>query len=135
MIVPVMLMIPVGMGVYTFFYAKGSSYLSNDSSACVNCHIMQDQYDGYLAGSHSHYAGCNDCHTPPGVFRAYTTKAINGFNHSVAFTTGQFRDPVMIKDWNREITNQSCTKCHDSVFSHNVRERDCTSCHADSGHK
>ena len=31
----------VGIGSYTFYYAQGASYLSNDPRACVNCHIMR----------------------------------------------------------------------------------------------
>jgi hypothetical protein len=27
---------------YTFVYAKGYSYLTNDPGACANCHIMAD---------------------------------------------------------------------------------------------
>ena len=29
-----------GIGSYTFVYAKGASYLSNDPNACANCHVM-----------------------------------------------------------------------------------------------
>jgi cytochrome c nitrite reductase small subunit len=36
----------VGLGLYTFVYAKGASYLTNDPAACVNCHVMNEQYDG-----------------------------------------------------------------------------------------
>ena len=32
--------IPVGVGAFTFVYAKGFSYLSPDPRACVNCHVM-----------------------------------------------------------------------------------------------
>lgn len=32
-----------GMGAYTFVYARGASYLTNDPSACVNCHVMRPQ--------------------------------------------------------------------------------------------
>ena len=32
--------IPLGIGAFTFVYAKGFSYLSPDPRACVNCHIM-----------------------------------------------------------------------------------------------
>ncbi len=28
-------------GGYTFYYAEGASYLSDDPRACVNCHIMR----------------------------------------------------------------------------------------------
>ena len=42
----------IGSGAYTFDYAEGTSYLSNDPRACVNCHIMREQYDGWRHGSH-----------------------------------------------------------------------------------
>ncbi|MCZ7667640.1 MAG: NapC/NirT family cytochrome c [Chloroflexi bacterium] len=54
----------IGLGSYTFVYAEGASYFSNDPAACVNCHIMQEVYDGWNHGSHKAVAGCNDCHTP-----------------------------------------------------------------------
>src|SRR5688572_17989710 len=53
-----------GLGAYTFMYAKGASYLTNNPAACANCHIMNDQYDGWIKSSHRSVAGCNDCHTP-----------------------------------------------------------------------
>jgi cytochrome c nitrite reductase small subunit len=34
----------IGIGAYTFIYAKGYSYLSNDPGACANCHVMQEHY-------------------------------------------------------------------------------------------
>ena len=37
----------VGLGLYTFVYARGASYLGNDPAACVNCHVMTEQYDGW----------------------------------------------------------------------------------------
>ena len=80
----------VGIGVYTFLYAKGASYLTNNPAACANCHIMQEHYDGWLKSSHRAVATCNDCHTPANFIRKYVTKASNGFWHSFAFTTGRF---------------------------------------------
>ena len=38
----------IGLGGYTFVYAKGYSYLLNDPDACANCHIMRDQLDGCI---------------------------------------------------------------------------------------
>jgi cytochrome c nitrite reductase small subunit len=32
----------IALGTYTFVYAKGHSYLTNDPGACANCHIMAD---------------------------------------------------------------------------------------------
>jgi len=31
----------LGIGLVTFVYAEGASYLSTDPAACANCHIMQ----------------------------------------------------------------------------------------------
>ena len=50
----------IGIGGYTFIYAKGYSYLTNDPGACANCHIMREQYDGWVKSSHRAVAVCND---------------------------------------------------------------------------
>ena len=88
----------VGLGSYTFVYAKGGSYLGNDPNACANCHIMRDHLDGWYKSSHRSVATCNDCHTPAGFVPKYFTKAEHGFFHSLAFTTGDFHDPIQIKE-------------------------------------
>ena len=53
-----------GLGIYTFAYAKGWSYMTNDPKACANCHVMNEQYDGWLKAGHRSVATCNDWHTP-----------------------------------------------------------------------
>ena len=53
-----------GFGTYTFTYAQGFSYFSNDPRACMNCHIMREQFDGWQKSPHHAVASCNDCHTP-----------------------------------------------------------------------
>jgi cytochrome c nitrite reductase small subunit len=93
----------VGLGVYTFVYAKGASYLMNDPASCANCHIMKEQYDGWLKSSHRAVATCNDCHTPANFLGKYATKASNGFCHSFYFTTGGFHEPIQIKKRNLEM--------------------------------
>ena len=93
-----------GLGAYTFVYAKGYSYLSHDPAACSNCHVMRSYHDGWLKASHRAAAACNDCHTPPDFIGKYTTKAVNGFFHSLAFTSGRYPDVIAIKERNRKIT-------------------------------
>lgn len=131
--------IAVGIGAYTFVYAKGASYLTNDPAACVNCHVMREQFDGWVKGSHRSVAVCNDCHTPPGAVGRYTTKALNGFWHSVAFTTGWFHEPIDITPRNRAVTEAACRGCHDAIVQ--AIEADpgsgplaCLTCHASVGH-
>ena len=56
--------IAVGICGFTFTYAKGGSYLTNNPAACANCHVMREQYDDWSKSSHRAVATCNDCHTP-----------------------------------------------------------------------
>lgn len=79
-----------GLGLFTFVYAKGGSYLTDNPAACANCHVMKEQYDGWLKSPHRTVAVCNDCHTPANFVGKYYTKALNGYRHSYAFTTGKF---------------------------------------------
>lgn len=129
-----------GVGGYTFVYAKGASYLTNDPAACANCHIMGSYYGEWLASPHRAVAVCNDCHTPPGLVPKYMTKASNGFWHSYAFTTGDFHEPLRIKPGNREVAEKACRKCHAELTAaiegpHRPgQEMSCTRCHWDVGH-
>jgi cytochrome c nitrite reductase small subunit len=129
----------LGIGAYTFVYARGASYLTNDPAACVNCHVMREQYDGWIAGSHRAAAACNDCHTPPGVASKYATKALNGFWHSFAFTTGRFPEPIRITARNRAVTEAACRHCHAAIVEaidpgHHGERLACLGCHASVGH-
>ncbi len=102
----------LGLGLFTFGYAKGASYLTNDPEACANCHIMNEHFAAWLKGSHHSVATCNDCHTPHDLVGKYAVKARNGFWHSFYFTVGGFPDPLRITEGNREVTEGACRYCH-----------------------
>jgi cytochrome c nitrite reductase small subunit len=129
-----------GLGGYTFLYAKGTSYFSDDASACANCHVMREVYDAWNRGSHKAVAGCNDCHTPhSSIVAKYAVKAINGWNHSLAFTTGNFHEPLQITSMNRDVAQQNCLGCHADVTAYinhaaSNEPTDCLRCHAKVGH-
>ena len=137
-LVTVLVGVLVGIGSYTFLYAKGYSYLTNDPSACANCHIMQDHFDAWTRGSHRAVAVCNDCHTPPALVPKYMTKARNGFWHSFYFTTGRYPDPLRMTPRNHAVTELTCRKCHAEMTAaiDPVHERplQCTQCHSEVGH-
>ena len=103
-----------GLGVFTFGYAKGASYLTNDPAACANCHIMSEHFAAWQKGSHKS-ATCNDCHTPHTFVGKYVTKARNGFWHSFYFTTGRYPDPLRITERNRKVTEETCRYCHQPI--------------------
>jgi cytochrome c nitrite reductase small subunit len=104
-----------GLGAFTFVYAKGASYLSTDAASCANCHIMSEHYAAWLKSSHRHVAKCADCHMPHETIGKYAAKASNGFWHSLAFTTGEYPDPLQIKPHNRAITERTCRDCHGAI--------------------
>jgi cytochrome c nitrite reductase small subunit len=129
----------LGLGGYTFVYARGYSYLLDDPEACGNCHVMRDQLEGWVRGSHRAVATCNDCHTPHGALGKYATKALNGWNHSLAFTTGNFHEPIRANDRNQRIARESCAKCHAQVMETmgivaGGEPLPCVRCHGAVGH-
>ena len=107
----------LGLGGFTFVYAKGASYLSTDPAVCANCHIMGEHYAAWQRSSHRVAAGCADCHMPHDLVGKYLAKASNGFWHSLAFTTGVFPDPLQIKPHNRAITEDACRDCHATIVA------------------
>jgi cytochrome c nitrite reductase small subunit len=130
-----------GLGLFTFGYAKGASYMTDVPDSCANCHVMREQLDAWRKSSHRSAAVCNDCHTPAGFLPKYFTKALNGVHHSLAFTTGKFPDNILITARNKEVTETACLKCHadvtDSIRSVRAHARDlsCIRCHRDVGHQ
>ena len=132
----------VGIASYAFVYAKGYSYLVNDPKACANCHVMNEQYSGWIKSSHRSAATCNDCHTPHNVFGKYAVKASNGFFHSFYFTTGKYPDTIQITKFDREVVEGACRHCHAAITQaidgnsvHGTAEGiHCTRCHLSVGH-
>ena len=138
----------IGLGVFTFGYARGYSYISNDPAACANCHIMDDHYSAWQKSSHSAVATCNDCHTPHEPVSKYAVKARNGFWHSFYFTTGGFPYPLRITPPNHDVVEEGCRYCHGPIteaIEHGAQERGsgeeasgetlvCTRCHRHVGH-
>ena len=130
-----------GLGTYTFSYAQGLSYFSNNPAACVNCHIMRDQFDGWQKSPHHAVATCNECHLPAGFVSKYISKAENGYWHSKGFTLQDFHEPIMIRSHNVAVLQGNCVSCHrqlvDGIDTHPgdpQRMLDCLHCHREVGH-
>lgn len=134
----------IGLAFYTFVYAKGFSYLSTDPAACINCHIMDEEYDAWLAGPHANAATCSDCHLPhDNIVNKYYVKAENGFMHGLKFTTGWHPENIEIREVSLNVTNDACIYCHGD-FTEDIRhqgagaadeELSCVRCHSGVGHR
>jgi cytochrome c nitrite reductase small subunit len=130
-----------GVGAFTFRYAEGLSYFSKDPRACVNCHIMQPQFDSWQKASHHGFATCVDCHLPHDVVGKWVAKASNGYHHSKGFTLQDFHEPIRLKPMNFEILQANCIACHaemvDGLVAGATTDADavnCLQCHRDVGH-
>jgi cytochrome c nitrite reductase small subunit len=130
--------IVLGTGAFTVHYAEGFSYLSSDPKACVNCHIMRDQYDGWQKASHHAVATCNDCHVPHEFVPKYLVKAENGLWHSKGFTFQDFPEPIRIRPVSLNILQANCVHCHhdlvNDILGHGSESANCVHCHAAVGH-
>lgn len=129
-----------GLGAFTFGYGDGAAYLTNNPASCANCHVMQEHYDAWVKSSHHGVATCNDCHLPHDFAGKWITKGDNGFFHSLAFTTGDFHEPIQIKERNRRVTQNACLYCHADYVNHMLPVEPggemqlCVHCHGDVGH-
>lgn len=145
----VLLFITMVFGAYTAKLSKAHSYLSKDPKACINCHVMNTQYATWQHSSHKD-VGCIECHLPTdGFIDKYTAKAIDGWNHSVAFTLGTYDHAIKISEHGAKRVQKNCKSCHESLASnldknfdlnHNfsskesASERKCWSCHKSVPH-
>ena len=131
----------LGIGAFTFQYAAGLSYFSPAPAACVNCHIMRPQYDGWQKASHHTVAVCIDCHLPHDFVPKYLAKAENGYRHSKEFTAGTFVEPIRVKPHGLAILQDNCVRCHAALsaeINHGELPEDrrlpCIHCHFGVGH-
>lgn len=131
----------LGLGLFTFDYAQGTSYLSSESQTCANCHIMQEHFDAWTKSTHAKFARCNDCHAPHDFVGKWYCKSRNGYFHSKAFTLQDFPDPLQITDYNRKVVEDNCRYCHSSIthsidvaMSRDGEQLSCIRCHSGVGH-
>ena len=132
----------VGLGLFTFHYARGTSYFSTDPKACVNCHIMRDEYDSWTKAGHHGAAKCIECHLPHSLIPKYIAKADNGWRHSKAFTLQNFHEPIQITPRNARILQENCVRCHGDFVHELVQGArlprgeavQCVHCHRGVGH-
>lgn len=148
----VLLFVFFALGFYTFYNAKGTSYFSNASEACNNCHIMNEVYNDYVKAPHSKkvdgqaLATCNDCHLPHDTIGKWVAKAQSGIGHAYAFSFKLNDLPTNLsatkstKQW----VQSNCVRCHSEVAANTINATtnphqnnalQCVSCHTGVGHK
>jgi cytochrome c nitrite reductase small subunit len=108
----------LGIFIYVLNISKAFSYLTSDSTACINCHVMNTQYATWQHSSHASVASCADCHLPQdGVVGKYIAKARDGFNHAAAFTFNTYNNAIKISDNGAKRVQDNCILCHSNLAS------------------
>ncbi|MDD4058287.1 MAG: cytochrome c nitrite reductase small subunit [Bacteroidales bacterium] len=103
----------VGVFFYLLYVARMPSYLSDDPSACVNCHIMAPYYQSWQKSSHQAWTTCNECHVPQDNFvRGYAFKAKDGLYHAAVFTARMEPQVIRPRDESYGVIMENCIRCH-----------------------
>lgn len=111
--VTIILGIFAGLGIYAFYVANATSYLSDEPNACINCHVMYPQYTTWRNSSHANVTNCNDCHVPQDLLvRKYFFKAADGLRHSTIFTLRTEPQAIRIKQAGIGVVQENCISCH-----------------------
>ena len=105
----------LGLGAFTFVYAKGGSYLSTDPAVCANCHIMGEHFAAWQRSSHRQAAGCalDAAHDPLGEADGTPIRA--GGGGTPVANRPQIHDGAVASG-----DRESCIRCHTYV-GHMVR--------------
>lgn len=112
---PVSILIGIifGLGLFIFHISNGTSYLSDDSETCINCHVMAPHYSSWAHSSHRRVAKCGDCHVPQDNFIVkYFFKASDGLRHTTVFTLRTEPQVIKIKPAGIEAVQRNCLRCH-----------------------
>jgi cytochrome c nitrite reductase small subunit len=103
----------IGLGGVVFHVSRASSYLSDNPTTCVNCHVMAPQYASWFHSRHRETATCNDCHVPhDNPVRHYAFKASDGARHAFMFTFRLEPQVIRIHAAGQRVVQENCVRCH-----------------------
>ncbi len=146
-VVLILLGIFFGLILLVLHVGRATSYLSDDPSACVNCHVMAPYFATWQNSSHGRFTVCNDCHVPQNnVFEKYFFKASDGLRHSYMFTFRLEPQVIRIHEAGRNAVQNNCVRCHSNqihpisvraITAQSIQEHGegyCWDCHRETPH-
>lgn len=137
-----------GGGGLFLYMLRAHTYLGNDPSACVNCHIMAPYYATWFHSSHSRNATCNDCHVPhQNAVKKWKFKGMDGMRHVSAFLTQSEPQVIRANEESSRVIMENCIRCHTQLNTEFVKTgkidymktkvgegKACWDCHRDIPH-
>ncbi|GAB4388135.1 MAG: cytochrome c nitrite reductase small subunit [Thermodesulfovibrionales bacterium] len=121
------------MAAATLFFMLGPPQLlakSNQPAFCVQCHVMEAQYEAWMhAGAHRRKI-CVDCHLPnENKAVHYAWKALDGLKDVVVFYSGRVPERIKLTSHGAEVLQANCVRCHETAVMFIDADRKCWSCH------
>lgn len=102
-----------GGGTLFLYLLRAHTYLDDDPSACVNCHIMAPYYATWFHSSHSRDATCNDCHVPhENAVKKWAFKGMDGMRHVAVFLAQGEPQVIQANDASAQVIMNNCIRCH-----------------------
>lgn len=137
-----------GGGGLFLYLLRAHTYLTDEPSACVNCHIMAPYYATWSHSSHSRNTTCNDCHVPhENTTRKWLFKGMDGMKHVAAFVTKSEPQVIKAEEASAQVIMNNCIRCHhqlntelvktgqiDFMMSEVGKGKACWDCHRDVPH-
>jgi len=137
-----------GLGAYTVYISRAYTYLSDEPTTCINCHVMIPYYHSWNHSSHTRWTICNDCHVPQdNVIEKYAFKAMDGLYHSAVFTFNKEPQVIRPREASSTVIMNNCIRCHTQLNTEFVktgmisykevkegRGKACWDCHANVPH-
>lgn len=138
----------VGLGLLFVYLLRFHTYLGDESSACMNCHIMSPYYATWDHSSHALNTTCNDCHVPHENFvRKWAFKGADGMRHVAAFMTSSEEQVIQATEASSSVIMDNCIRCHEQLNTEFVKTgridymaaqagegKACWDCHRDVPH-
>ena len=101
------------VGLFMYLLRAHTYFISDNPSACVNCHIMTPYYATWSHSSHGRDATCNDCHVPhQNLAVYYGFKAMDGLKHTAYFLAHAERQAPKAEDLTGQVVMDNCIRCH-----------------------
>ena len=111
-----------GLGGYTMYASRFVSYLSDEPSTCMNCHIMAPYYASWSHSSHSRNTTCNDCHVPhENAVRKWFFKGMDGTRHASVFMMKREPQVIQAIDNSATVIMNNCIRCHEQLNTEFVK--------------
>jgi len=111
-----------GLGGYSVYASRATSYLSDDPATCTNCHIMGPYYATWTHSSHSRNTTCNDCHVPQGnTVKKWFFKGMDGIRHATVFTMRGEHQVIQATDASASVIMDNCIRCHQQLNTEFVK--------------